>query len=280
LVAAIIGKGGAAIADMRESCDVRIALTGRDEFYPRTECRVVTLSANDAASIDKAMILIVAKAKELAEGAAELTMRTVMPTAATGGIIGKGGEKIQQLTKDTGAKIKVDNKIGTGPGSDQTMIVTGSAAALEAVFKEANKQVQEVGTEAWFSGWASIPIPKEAGPAADGGGRVQSKNSNNAGLNMMWDVASNLPPYVLDDERGVAVNCVLPSHLCGGMIGRGGFHTKEIEAFTGAKIAFREIPNDTEHRSLQISGPLANTCTAYMMMMQRYLDVEWESAEQ
>eukprot|EP00434_Breviolum_minutum_P038507 symbB.v1.2.034159.t1/scaffold4292.1/size81749/2 len=50
--------------------------------------------------------------------------------------------------------------------------------------------------------------------------------------------------------------------------------TKEVQMLTGTKIGIREIPDDPENRSLNIAGPLANTCAAYMLMMKRYLDSE------
>ncbi|CAK9096462.1 Hypothetical protein SCF082_LOCUS45284 [Durusdinium trenchii] len=60
----------------------------------------------------------------------------------------------------------------------------------------------------------------------------------------------------------------------GGLIGRGGAGTKEVQMLTGTKIGIREIPDDPDNRSLNIAGPLANTCAAYMLMMKRYLDSE------
>ncbi|CAL1132087.1 unnamed protein product [Cladocopium goreaui] len=62
--------------------------------------------------------------------------------------------------------------------------------------------------------------------------------------------------------------------LVGGLIGRGGAGTKEVQMLTGTKIGIREIPDDPDNRSLNIAGPLANTCAAYMLMMKRYLDSE------
>merc|ERR1711870_214101 len=82
------------------------------------------------------------------------------------------------------------------------------------------------------------------------------------------------PPYVMEDSRGFALSCVVPNKLVGGLIGRGGAGTKEVQNLTGTKIGIREIPDDPDNRSLNIAGPLANTCAAYMLMMKRYLDAE------
>merc|ERR1719271_1305781 len=94
------------------------------------------------------------------------------------------------------------------------------------------------------------------------------------GIDIMMRVANSLPPYVMEDSRGFALSCVVPNRLVGGLIGRGGAGTKEVQMLTATKIGIRDIPGDTENRSMNIAGPLANTCAAYMMMMKRYLDAE------
>merc|ERR1719409_776860 len=109
------------------------------------------------------------------------------------------------------------------------------------------------------------PAFSATGPAAFGG---------HTGIDMMLRVAHSLPPYVMEDSRGFALSCVVPNRLVGGLIGRGGAGTKEVQAITGTKIGIREIPGDPDNRSMNIAGPLASTCAAYMLMMKRYLDAE------
>jgi len=57
-------------------------------------------------------------------------------------------------------------------------------------------------------------------------------------------------------------------------MGRGGSGINEVENMTKTRIMMREIPGDADNRSMTIAGPLLNTCSAYMLMMKRYLDVE------
>merc|ERR1719162_2835342 len=98
------------------------------------------------------------------------------------------------------------------------------------------------------------------------------------GVDVMMRVAHSLPAYVMEDSRGFALSCVVPNRLVGGLIGRGGAGTKEVQMQTGTKIGIREVPGDSENRSMNIAGPLANTCAAYMLMMKRYLDAEAAAA--
>lgn len=290
LASAIIGKGGAVIAEMRKTCQAQLALTdhGPEGFYPQTESRVLTARTNEQESLAELSRQLVAKLVELAKGSAadivgsesELKLKALVPKAAVGGIIGKGGESIKQLRETSGAKISFSEASGPGPGAEQTVSLIGTAEALEAALKEVNTQIQLLNGESWFTTWASTSATGGDGsaywnmpPAMPYGGGRQPQ-----GVDIMMKVAYNLPPYVMEDSRGFALSCVVPDRLVGGLIGRGGQGTKQVQIETGTKISIREIPGDKENRSMNIAGPLANTCAAYMMMMKRYLDAEAASA--
>lgn len=188
-----------------------------------------------------------------------------------------GGNTIKLIRERSGAKISIGEPIGVGHGAEQVVSLTGSLQALEYVLAEINKQVQMLSSEPWFLSWASSTCAAPQ-PQLPGGGYQPSIRgaSTTTGLDVMMRVAQSLPPYVMEDIRGFAVSCVVPNKLVGGLIGRGGSGTKEVQMQTGTKIAIREIHGDPDHRSLNITGPLSNTCAAYMLMMKRYLDAEYD----
>lgn len=283
LCAAIIGKAGSVVKDLRSKYSAKISLTDAGDFYPRTDCRVLMISAASQETVDGLIKELVAKVVEAdkAMDDGELTLKALVPHAAAGGVIGKSGGNIKQLRESSGAMLKLENPWGKGPSADQVMTTTGSAEALEQVYSEVNKQIQLVNTESWFPTWAS----------SSGTGRGDSESWSDSyqgssgrgwgndyydqhGLNMLWDTANALPPYVLEDERGFQITCKIPNNICGGLIGVAGSHTKQVSQWTGATISFRDIPGDDENRSLQISGQVMHVTSAYMMMMHRYLDVE------
>jgi len=288
LASAIIGKGGAVIAEMRTSCQSQLALTDKGEFYPSTDCRVLTAQANEPESLTKVTHEIVIKAAELAKGQnsegtagddGDLKLQTLVPKAAVGGIIGKQGSAIKQLCETSGAKISISDPSGSGAGAEQTVTISGTAQALEAALKEVNSQIQLLNGESWFKTWlqarggvyaSSYGGNQGASMSFGGGGRMHSS----AGVDCMMRVANQLPPYVMEDSRGFALTCIVPNRLVGALIGRGGAGTKEVQMQTGTKIGIRDIAGDSENRSMNIAGPLANTCSAYMLMMKRYLDAE------
>mmetsp|Transcript_48709 Transcript_48709/g.115758 ORF Transcript_48709/g.115758 Transcript_48709/m.115758 type:complete len:308 (+) Transcript_48709:222-1145(+) len=281
LAAAVIGKGGASISAMRTSCDAKISITDQGEFYPATDCRVLTAQASTQEALDKVAEQIVEKVAEVAKGASpdapirdavgtegELKLRVLMPRSAVGGLIGKEGAAIKKLIETSGAKISVGDAPSTQPSSEQIVTVSGEEKGITTVMKEVNAQVQALNGEAWFATWAA----GTSGPSTLAMGSVRPGAS--PGLDLMMRVAQQLPPYVMEDSRGFALNCIVPSNLVGGLIGRGGAGTREVQATTKTKISIRDIPGDDANRSLTIAGPLPNACAAYMLMMKRYLDAE------
>lgn len=296
LASAVIGKGGQVIANMRQSAQAKIGLTDHNDFFPGTDCRVLTAQANTAEQLMQVSNLIISKVADCAEASpsdsvgqsGELKLRVLVPRAAVGSIIGKGGANVKQLREDSGAKIFISDAVGSGPGAEQVVAISGRESAIEHVVSEVNNAIQALNEEPWFQVWASSTTGGAYGGswgnAATGGGKGgrngSSASFSNPGVELMVQVAQGMPRYVMEDSRGFALSCVVPNKLVGGIIGRGGSGTKEVQNLTGTKIGIREIPGDADNRSMNIAGPLANTCVAYMMMMKRYLDSEASSSSQ
>lgn len=282
LAAAIIGKGGSTIAEIRTSCNAKLGLTDKGEIFPGTECRVLTAQATSEADLNQVSAQVVDKLVELVKSAGaseacgndgELKLRALVPRGAVGSIIGKGGGVIKELRESTGAKISIGEPVGSGQNAEQIISISGSAEALRTVLAEVNRQIQLLTSEPWFSTWSTTSSTMKA----MGNGMALTNpllGGQNSGITTMMQVAQGMPNYVMEDSRGFALSCVVPNRLVGGLIGRGGAGTKEVQMLTGTKIGIREIPDDPDNRSLNIAGPLANTCAAYMLMMKRYLDSE------
>ncbi|CAJ1446582.1 unnamed protein product [Effrenium voratum] len=284
LASAIIGKGGAVIAHIRTSCNAKLGLTDKGDVFPSTECRVLTAQANSEEELNEVTSQILEKLAELVKSVgpaeacgsdADLKMRVLVPRGAVGGIIGKGGAAIKELRESSSAKISIGDAVGSGPGAEQVVAVSGTEEALKTVLTEVNHQIQLLSTEPWYSNWGSSTVKANTSSLLS---TPLGFTATNPGVATMMNVAQGMPQYVMEDSRGFALSCVVPNRLVGGLIGRGGQGTKEVQLLTGTKIGIREIPDDPENRSLNIAGPLANTCAAYMLMMKRYLDSEAQSS--
>jgi len=255
---------------------------------------VLTASANSEEHLNEVIKQIVAKLAEVAKSSADmadavgvegdLKIKTLVPRAAVGGVIGKGGATIKQIRESTGAKISISEPYGTGPASDQLVSISGEASALETVLEEVNKQIQMLKDEGWFASWGQSSGAVHSGYSGGLAGTPALRGAAGSGygltpgIDLMLRVAQGLPPYVMEDSRGFALSCVVPNRLVGGLIGRAGSGTKEVQMMTGTKISIREIPDDADNRTLNIAGPLSNTCAAYMLMMKRYLDAESQAS--
>jgi len=334
LASAVIGKGGAAIKQIREQTGAKLGLTDHHERYPDTDDRVLTCQGPSVDALAEVAVQIVSKVAECAQQTpsdavgevGQLRLRTLMPKAAVGGIIGRGGAAIKQLREASGAKVNIADPNGQGPGAEQVISLAGSEEALEFCLAEINRQVQAVSEEPWWLDWAEDNGCHEGGAPKGGkggkggkgdiGGKSKGKDkgkekgkgkdrgrdwdqleedrassyiggggrpprggfgADHPGARLMIDTVRNLPEHVLEDERGFALSCIVPNRLVGGLIGRAGSGTKDVQAATGTKVGIREIPGDPENRTLNIAGPLGGACAAYMLMMKRYLDAEAES---
>lgn len=313
LAGAIVGPKGSKIAAMRTDNKAGVQLSDRKETYPGTDCRQLTLSClTEEALLDLTTKILNIQLelispeeiqknknewsdKESLGKDGELKICLLVPRAAGGGIIGKGGSVIKQLRESSGVKkMVISEPSSPDPAADQMVNIVGSLKACQTVIKEVSKQVQALNGEALFATWlAATPAATSGGSDADWGwndwndwdhssggqgwndGRGHS--SAGQGMDTLVQVARETPRIVLEDTRGFAMSCTVPKNLSGGLIGRRGQNVQSVKEKTNADISIRPIPDDPDHVSLNIVGPLPNACAAYMMMMKLYLDAE-ESA--
>jgi len=146
-----------------------------------------------------------------------LTIRMIMNGKEVGSIIGKGGEIINNIREESGAKIHVSD----GSVPERIVTVTGSTDAIYKSFSMICKKFED------------------DGPSKEDGGGSSSSSSSGNGVPR--------PP--------VTLRLIVPASQCGSLIGKGGSKIKEIREVTGASIqvASEMLPNSTE-RAVTISG--------------------------
>jgi len=297
LAAAIIGKGGTVIEELRQRCQARIDISQVSEIYPRSDCRVLTAIADTMEAINKVTHEILEILKDVASRDpsdkmfydGQLKLSSLVPRAAVGPLIGAGGSLIKQLCDQSGAAIKIRDPAAGASGLDATQEVQlrGVDTAIEYALKEVARHIAALSGDPWFPPWVMSPtglISRAAGAAARAGQpgsehapvRANPSRARSAGTDLMNRVIDGLPTNVMEESRGFALTCIVPGRLVGPIMGRGGMGVQEVQNFTKTTIAIREIPQDPDNRSMSITGPLLNACSAYMLMMRRYLDAEKE----
>lgn len=146
-----------------------------------------------------------------------LTIRMIMSGKEVGSIIGKGGEIINSIREESGAKIHISD----GSVPERIVTVTGSTDAILKAFNLIAKKFEEDSPE---------------------------KNGENSGKSSSASNSSKAP-------SGTSLKLIVPASQCGSLIGKGGGKIKEIREVTGAsvQVASELLPNSTE-RTVTIGG--------------------------
>jgi len=147
-----------------------------------------------------------------------LTIRMIMSGKEVGSIIGKGGEIINNIREESGAKIHISD----GSVPERIVTVTGSTDAILKAFNLIAKKFEEDGPE---------------------------KNGESSGKSSSASNSSKSP------GSGSSLKLIVPASQCGSLIGKGGAKIKEIREVTGAsvQVASELLPNSTE-RTVTIGG--------------------------
>lgn len=137
-----------------------------------------------------------------------------------GSIIGKGGEIINNIREESGAKIHISD----GSMPERIVTVTGSTDSIFKSFNMICKKFEE----------------DSSSPSAGGGSKGENKNSSSSSAS---------------GGGGVTLKLIVPATQCGSLIGKGGSKIKEIREVTSAsvQVASEMLPNSTE-RAVTIWG--------------------------
>ncbi|KAE8584924.1 hypothetical protein XENTR_v10021160 [Xenopus tropicalis] len=153
----------------------------------------------------------------------ELFLKVLIPSYAAGSIIGKGGQTIVQLQRETGATIKLSKSKDFYPGTtERVCLVQGSAESLLSVHNFIAEKVREV---------------------PQGG----TKN----------DLGVLLPPQTtINAERAKQAKLIVPNTTAGLIIGKGGATVRSIMEESGAWVQLSQKPAgpNLHERVVTVSG--------------------------
>ena len=117
---AIIGKGGSVISGIQSSTGAKVKMSQSGDFFPGTQDRVLLLTGTLDA-VTQALQQIMAKVGQPPPGieapavGGEVKLRMPVPNSAAGGIIGKAGATIKQISESSGAKVQLSQKDAMHP---------------------------------------------------------------------------------------------------------------------------------------------------------------------
>ena len=276
------GKGGATINELQASTNCRIQLTRTGEVFPGTTERVLTLSG-ELPSVLTALHLICTKLQtETTRDEEETThesarkneggenketpkCRLVIPNAAAGCVLGKGGATIKSFIEDSEAEIRLSSQNQAPPGChDRILTVSGTIGQiLRAVALVAANLLED-------QNYATlVKRPSTYRPSLDYG-RGGSMDHGSGHHNK----------HNLDPQNVVSATMQVDDSKMGPILGKGGRTITEIQVSSGCRIKVSDrndfVPG-TNLRTLQISGSVTGVQVAWEMLEERLRKIEQDS---
>ncbi|CAI9734609.1 RNA-binding protein Nova-1-like isoform X2 [Octopus vulgaris] len=161
-------------------------------------------------------------------------LKILVPSAAAGAIIGKGGETIAQVQKDAGARVKMSKANDHYPGtSERVCLITGSVEAVRKVHTFIMEKIRE---------------KPEPNPKLD----------------------ENKSTY----ERHRQVKILVPNSTAGMIIGKGGIYIKQIKEESGAYVQISQKSKETNlpERCVTVAGDVESNRRAVDMILQKIVE--------
>ncbi|XP_026478031.1 RNA-binding protein Nova-1 isoform X2 [Ctenocephalides felis] len=182
--------------------------------------------------------------------------KTLVPSVAAGAIIGKGGETIAQLQKDTGARVKMSKSHDFYPGtSERVCLITGSVDAIMQVLDFIMDRIRE-----------KPDISKQ-------------QQQQNATLQQQQQLAgagdvNGISALAGTQDRDKQVKILVPNSTAGMIIGKAGNYIKQIKEETGSYVQISQKAKDLslQERCITVIGDKDSNKAACMMILAKVVD--------
>lgn len=162
--------------------------------------------------------------------------KVLVPSVAAGAIIGKGGETIAQLQKETGARVKMSKSHDFYPGTtERVCLITGSVDAIISVLEFIMDKIRE-----------KPDLTKTA---------VDSDNK-------------------LMQERDKQVKILVPNSTAGMIIGKAGNYIKQIKETSGSYVQISQKAKDVslQERCITVIGEKEQNKQACLMIIGKIVE--------
>ncbi|XP_035449187.1 RNA-binding protein Pasilla isoform X1 [Spodoptera frugiperda] len=163
--------------------------------------------------------------------------KVLVPSMVAGAIIGKGGETIAQLQKDTGARVKMSKSHDFYPGTtERACLITGSVDGIMVVLDFIMDKIKEK--------------PELVKPFPEG-------------------VDTKMP-----QDRDKQVKILVPNSTAGMIIGKGGNYIKQIKEQSGSYVQISQKAKELslQERCITVVGEKENNKKACLMILQKVVD--------
>mmetsp|Transcript_155424 Transcript_155424/g.496943 ORF Transcript_155424/g.496943 Transcript_155424/m.496943 type:complete len:510 (+) Transcript_155424:153-1682(+) len=178
---AVAGASGLNLVKLREETGCSVLMSAWGDTFPGTEDQVITCMGPTHDALRDGVLAVV-RQWELApdfDRGADVSLRFVAPQKMSSMIIGRGGENVKALFRNTRIKAFVDMGTygGTGQGADQLVTMFGPVEGIPGAVSMMLEHMQELSIQPWYPEWAarlnqerSLPEGHVPSPLGDGKG--------------------------------------------------------------------------------------------------------------
>ncbi|XP_055850945.1 RNA-binding protein Pasilla isoform X8 [Episyrphus balteatus] len=176
------------------------------------------------------------KRSHFSSGDSTYHMKILVPAVASGAIIGKGGDTIASLQKDSGARVKMSKSHDFYPGTaERVCLITGSVEGIMNVIDFIMDKIRE---------------------KPDLNTKIVDIDAKQA------------------QERDKQVKILVPNSTAGMIIGKGGAYIKQVKEESGSYVQISQKPKDIslQERCITIIGDKENNKNACKMILSKIVE--------
>jgi len=282
---ALLGKGGTLLPEMKSEYQVDIRLSGGNDYYPGTDERIVVITGDVNHIVDLNSHIM----EKLHDPGRDSSMknididneraqkvRIVLTDGAAGLLIGRGGATIKSIQEDSRARISVAMPDRATVFGERVVTVTGN---IDERTEACRLIIEKISVEQSNMGNNKTQYTSNTDNAYNNGGydsngmlppfnTRQSKPMSTYRGNAM---ASSQQSYQSSKlEARVEIQVDIPNGFVGGVLGQQGSIIKDfVKRSGGAKFRFSEQTDESEYRTLTMTGDLDQTQAAYSLVNER-----------
>ncbi|XP_061411739.1 poly(rC)-binding protein 3-like isoform X5 [Lethenteron reissneri] len=289
-VGSIIGKKGEFVKRVREESGAHINIS--DANCPE---RIVTVTG-PMESIFLAFALITNKLEEVDMGSTlsgsvmmsrpPVTLRLVVPASQCGSLIGKSGNKIQELRESTGAQVQVAGDLLPN-STERAVTISGTPDAIVQCVRQICVLMMESPPKGATIPYRPKPVSSSA-PVIFAGGQAYTIQGQyaipNPDLTKLHQLAMQHTPFTpinqassgyqatpgVDASAQMSTHEIsIPNNLIGCIIGKQGTKINEIRQMSGAQIKIASAIDGATDRQVIITGSPANISLAQYLINAR-----------
>lgn len=224
----LLGKGGAAIADIEKASGCQIFVNQETKSLGYSVVQLLGLP-EQIADAKQAIELSIERAKAAREGKVA-EERVEVEQRCVGYLLGKKGGVVQEIEQETGAQILIDQT--TSSLGYSTVVLKGMVDQVDSARDRVNAALEKVG---------ATPMTAKAANAAGMGGSKGSSINTKVTVDQQW---------------------------VGWLLGKNGSAVKDIEASTGAKISVNQDTKVQGYSTIALSGTPLEIQLAYEAMTE------------